>query len=199
MRGENQIIMGDMRPDPRKTNPDAAAPRAAAPEDDAATVSRSQRRREALDVLKLAQALAELSDAQLAGVPLSDDLLDEVRRTRAVRQQIARKRQSQFLAKQMRKLDDDELAAIRAALEHDRDLARRETASLHQVEGWRERLIDGGDDALTELLTQHAHADRQRLRQLARQARVERDGGKPLHAYRELFRLLRELLQPAAD
>ena len=191
--------MGDMRPDSRKTNPDEAAPEAGAPEGDAATASRSQRRREALDVLKLAQALAELSDAQLAGVPLSDDLLDEVRRTRAVRQQIARKRQSQFLAKQMRKLDDDELAAIRAALEHDRDVARRETASLHQVESWRERLIDGGDDALGELLTQHAHADRQRLRQLARQARAERDGGKPPHAYRELFRILRELLHQAAE
>ena len=185
--------MWDMRPDSRNPNPDDQATH-----DSGEPVSRSQRRRDALDVLKLAQALAELSDAQLAGVPLSEDLLDEVRRARGVRQQIARKRQAQFLAKQMRKLDDDELGAIRAALEHDRDLARRETASLHQVESWRDRLIDGGDDALGELLTQHAEADRQRLRQLARQARAERDGNKPLHAYRELFRLLRELLQPSA-
>jgi len=57
--------------------------------------SRSQLRREALDVLKLAQTLAALSDAQLARVPLSDDLRAEVQRTRAVTQQIARKRQSQ--------------------------------------------------------------------------------------------------------
>lgn len=180
-----------MRPRPDKPNADAgdAAP---APEAD---VSRSQRRREALDVLRLAQALAELSDAQLAGMPLDDELRDEVRRTHAVRQHIARKRQSQYLAKQMRKLDSEELEAIRAALEHDRGLARRETANLHQVEGWRERLIDKGDVALSELLAQHPHADRQHLRQVARHARVERDNGQPLHAYRELFRLLRELLQ----
>ncbi len=50
-------------------------------------------RREALDVLKLAQALVLLSDAQLSHVPLDDDLLAEVRRARAVTQQIARKRQ----------------------------------------------------------------------------------------------------------
>jgi len=158
-------------------------------------VSRSQRRREALDVLKLAQTLSAMSDAQLKTVPLSEDLLEEVRRTRAVTQQIARKRQNQYLAKQMRKLDDTEIEAIRAALEHDRDRARRDTAELHQVEKWRDRLIGEGDDALGELLAAHPQADRQHLRQLARQARVEREKDKPLHAYRELFRVLRELLE----
>lgn len=156
--------------------------------------SRSEQRREALDVLKLAATLAELSDAQLAQVPLSDDLRAEVVRTRAVTQQIARKRQTQFLAKQMRKLDDAELDAIRAALEHDKDRARRDTAVLHRLEQWRDRLIDEGDDALNALLAEFPDADRQHLRQLARQARVERDANKPLHAYRELFRVLRELL-----
>jgi len=156
--------------------------------------SRSQRRREALDVLKLAQTLAELSDAQLTHLPLDDDLRAEVVRTRAVTQQIARKRQSQYLAKQMRKLDDAALDAIRAALEHDRGHARRETAALHRVEQWRERLIGEGDTALTELLQEFPSADRQHLRQLARNARLEREQNKPLHAFHELFRTLRELL-----
>lgn len=161
--------------------------------DSAAEVSRSQRRREALDVLHLAHALAALSDAQLKSMPLTDDLRDEVRRARDVKQQIAHKRQTQFLAKQMRKLDDTEIDAIRAALDRDRDLARRETAVLHQLEAWRDRLIEHGDEALGELLANFPNADRQQLRQLARQARVERDQNKPLHAYRELFRLLREI------
>ena len=156
-------------------------------------VSRSQLRRDALDVLKLAATLAELSDAQLAQIPLSDELRGEVARTRAVTQQIARKRQTQFLAKQMRKLDDAELDAIRATLEHDKDRARRETAVLHRLEQWRDRLIDGGDEALNALLAEFPDADRQHLRQLARQARVEREQNKPLHAYRELFRVVREL------
>src|SRR5581483_2982654 len=87
--------------------------------------SRSQRRREALDVLKLAQALAAMSDAELAPLPLDDELRAEVRRTRAVTQPIARKRQTQYLAKQLRKLDDDARQAIRAALDHDRALRHR--------------------------------------------------------------------------
>lgn len=155
--------------------------------------SRSQLRREALDVLKLAQRLAELSEAQLALVPLDDGLREEVRRTRAVKQQIARKRAEQFLAKQLRKLDEGELEPIRAALENDREHARREAADLHRVENWRERLITDGDTALDELMQQFPSADRQRLRQLARKARAEREQNKPLHAFHELFRTLREL------
>ena len=155
--------------------------------------SRSQLRREALDVLKLAQALAALSDAQLARIPLDDDLRAEVARTRAVKQQIARKRAEQFLAKQLRKLGDADLVPLRAALEHDREHARREAAALHRVETWRERLITDGDAALDELMQQFPAADRQQLRQLARKARAERDAQKPLHAFHELFRALREL------
>jgi ribosome-associated protein len=155
-------------------------------------VSRSQKRREALDVLKLAHALVELSAAQLARVPLSDELREEVARARAITQQIARKRQTQFLAKHLRRRED-ELEPIRAILEHGRDHAHRETANLHRIEQWRDRLVAEGDDALTELVQAFPQSDRQQLRQLARQARAERDANKPPHAQRELFRMLREM------
>jgi ribosome-associated protein len=166
------------------------------PQDDEATdaPSRSQLRREALDVLRLAHALVELTDTQLGHVPLGEDLLNEVRRARAVTQQIARKRQTQFLAKQLRKLDDADQDAIRAALENDRNSVRREAAALHHIEQWRERLIDGGDEALNEFIAQHLEADRQHLRTLARQARIERERNKPPHAGRELFRELRAMM-----
>lgn len=183
-----------MRSRPGKSSPEESPDPELADGAEGERASRSALRRQALDVLKLAHALAGLSDAQLATVPLSEDILDEVRRTRTVHQQIARKRQTQFLAKQLRKLDDEELARIRATLEHDRAHAQRETASLHQVEHWRDRLIAEGDSALEELVQHHPQADRQHLRQLARQARTERERNKPPQAARELFRLLREML-----
>jgi ribosome-associated protein len=155
--------------------------------------SRSRQRRDALEVFALAETLAALSDAQLARVSLDEDLLAEVQRTRAVTSHIARKRATQFLARQLRKLDDETIAPIRAALAHDRTKAHHEAAMLHRLETWRDRLIADGDAALDELLALHPAADRQHLRQLARNARAERDRQKPLHAYRELFRALREL------
>jgi len=161
--------------------------------------SRSQQRRDALDVLKLAETLANLSEAQLARVPLDDELREEVRRTRAVTSHIARKRQNQFLAKQMRNLDEDALAAIRAALAEDRDSAHRVAAALHHLERWRERLLEEGDEALGEFIAEFPQADRQQLRQLVRNTLAERAKNKPPHAYRELFRALRDVASTPAD
>lgn len=58
------------------------------------------------------------------------------------------------------------------------------------LEGQRARLLDGGDEALEELLSAHPQLDRQQLRQLLRQAR--KDGGRG-KAYKKLFAILREV------
>jgi hypothetical protein len=110
----------------------------------------------------------------------------------------ARKRQHAFLAKQMRRQDDAVLDAIRDALAKDGDAGKRETAALHRAEAVRDGLMgDDGDVAMTELLAAHPDADRQKLRQLVRNAHEERKRNKPPRAYRELFRELRELLATA--
>lgn len=157
--------------------------------------SRSQLRREALGVFELAERLVEQSEAQLARVPLDDALRTLVQESQRITQQIARKRQVQYLAKILRREDDETLETIRHALEHAKSDSRRDTAALHRIEAWRDRLIDEGDAALAELLTAHPTADRQHLRQLARNAKDERLHHKPLHAYRDLFRALRELIE----
>lgn len=156
--------------------------------------SRSQQRRDALEVLALGEKLVALSDAQLARLPVPDSLLPHIRECRRITAQIAHKRQLQYLAKQMRREDEEVLHAIRDALEEKGEAARREVAAMHRVEAWRERLIEEGDTALAELLQEYPHADRQNLRQLARNAHDERRGNKPPRAFRELYRQLRELM-----
>lgn len=157
--------------------------------------SRSELRREALGVLELAHRLMEQPPARLAQLPLGEDLLKLVLASQRISAQIARKRQTQFLAKNLRRETDESLEAIRAALEHDKADSRRENASLHRIEAMRDRLIAEGDDALSELLAGYPQADRQHLRQLARNAHQEKLQNKPPHAFRELFRELRELMQ----
>ncbi|TYT27361.1 DUF615 domain-containing protein [Luteimonas viscosa] len=156
--------------------------------------SRSQQRREALDVLALATQLAELEPGRLAKLPLPEHLRPHIAETRRITSHIARKRQLAFLAKQMRREDDEVLDAIRDALDAGGEAAKQETALLHRAERWRERLLDEGDAALAELLEEFPQADRQQLRQLARNALDERARDKPPRAFRELFRLLRETL-----
>ena len=157
--------------------------------------SRSQNRRDALDVLELAETLTGLSAAQLARLPIPDELMPHIRDTQRITSYGARKRQIAFLAKQMRRQDDAALDAIRDAMSKDGEAARRETAALHRVEALRDALLGfEGDAAMTALLAEHPHADRQHLRQLVRNAHEERKRNKPPHAFRELFRELKDLL-----
>ena len=163
--------------------------------------SRSANRRAALDVLELGEQLVALSAAQLARLPIPDEVMPHIRETQRITSYGARKRQLAFLAKQMRRQDDAVLDAIRDAMSKDGDAARRETAAMHRVEALRDALLgDDGDAAMTALLDEHPHADRQKLRQLVRNTHEERKRNKPPHAFRELFRELRELMaQDAAS
>ena len=158
------------------------------------TVSRSQQRRDALAVFDLADQLASLSNSQLNALPLTDELREAVEDTRRIKSHVARKRQTQFLAKLLRR-DEDSVEALRRALEHDKADARRETAALHRLEQWRERLIDEGDGALGELIDLCPGADRQRLRSLVRQARTEKLQNRPPRAFREIFQELKPLFE----
>ena len=160
--------------------------------------SRSQQRREALEVLELAEKLASLTPTQLAKLPIPDDLLPHLEQTRKITAHIARKRQLAYLAKQMRREDDETLEAIRDALDEDGKAARREVAHMHRIEDWRERLLAEGDAALAQLLDEYPAADRQHLRQLVRNAHEEKLRNKPPRAFRELFQELRRLLAGGA-
>ena len=161
--------------------------------------SRGEMRREALGVLELAHRLVEQPAARLLQLPMSEDLLAIAIEAQRITAQIARKRQVGFLAKKLRREDDETLDAIRAAMEHDKADSRRENAALHRIEAVRDQLIAEGDDALAQLIVEYPHADRQHLRQLARNAREEKLRNKPPHAFRELFRELRQLMQPGSS
>ncbi|MGH8032864.1 MAG: ribosome biogenesis factor YjgA [Luteimonas sp.] len=156
--------------------------------------SRSEQRRAALDVLALAQQLSLLDPGHLAKLPIPDGLRAHITDTQRITSHIARKRQLAFLAKQMRRENDDTLDAIRDALEVSGRASKQDTAMLHRAEAWRDRLIAEGDAALAELLLERPGADRQRLRQLMRNVGEEATRNKPPKSARELFRELRGLL-----
>lgn len=154
--------------------------------------TRTQQRRDALAVLALATQLVELPPSKLARANLPEDVLREVENTRRITAHIARKRQLGFLAKVMRRHEDDAFDGVRTLLGENREQLRKETAAMHRLEALRERLL-GDDNALQEFIDQYPDIDRQHLRSLIRQARLERDGNKPPRAYREIFQLLKEV------
>ncbi|WNH52922.1 ribosome biogenesis factor YjgA [Stenotrophomonas oahuensis] len=160
--------------------------------------SRKQKRRDALDVLALGEKLVSLTPAQLARVPVPEDLLPHIAECKRITAHIAHKRQLAFLAKHMRREEESTLDAIRDALDANSETSRREVAMLHRVEDWRERLLSNGDTALAALLDEYPQADRQQLRTLVRNAQAEKAKNKPPRAFREIYQVLRVLMLPAA-
>jgi len=157
---------------------------------DADIPSKSQRRREALEVRSLAARLIGLRPALLAQVPLDERVSEAISEAHRIRSNVARKRQLQFVAKLLRNTD---LEPIAQALQDFERAARQTSARQHRAEAWRDCLLAGGDPALGELLHQRHDSDAQLIRQLIRKARQEADRGRPPAAARALFRALREM------
>ena len=140
----------------------------------------------------LGVALAELSESQLREMRLGEDLLEAVLEAKRIRSHEAKRRQMQYIGRLMREVDP---APIRSRLAELEGSSAQATARHRRLETWRERLLDD-DEALTAFAAEHPGADLQALRTLIRNARKEQKESKPPRAYRELFRVLKEIESP---
>jgi len=160
------------------------------PADEFELVSKSQRKRDALELKSLAATLIGLDTASLARVPMDDSIREAIEDARKIRSNVARKRQLQFAAKLLRRIDPTEIIETIESF----DLAARQlTARQHRCEAWRDFLLESGDEALEKLLDQEHAVDIQAIRQLIRNAQREARNNKPPASSRSLFRLLRDL------
>ncbi len=142
------------------------------------------------DLQDIGEQLVELSKDRLKEIDLPERLYDAVREMKRINTFGAQKRQMQFIGRLMREVD---AAPIIAKLEVWSGKSHQHIAWLHQIERWRDRLLED-ESALTELLTDHPTADAQRLRALIRNALKEKELETPLKSYREIFQVLREIL-----
>ena len=137
----------------------------------------------------LGAALAQLPDSQLKKMRLGERLLQAILEAKAIKSHEAKRRQMQYIGRLMREVD---AAPIRAQLAEVEGHSAQANARHRRLEAWRERLV-GDDGALTAFAAEHPGADLQLLRTLIRNARKESAEGKPPRAYRELFRVLKEI------
>jgi ribosome-associated protein len=155
--------------------------------------SKSSVKRELHALQALAERMTTLPRAELERLDLGESTwaaLDETARIKDLR---ALRRHYKRIANCLARENTEPLQQLLAARE---ERARLAAAEHHALERWRARLIEEGDDALTEFLDAYPTADRQQLRQLVRAARADTDLGKP-DAPRKLFRLLRTIVEGA--
>ena len=176
--------------------PDTPAPDPAPEDDDDfSRPSKSALKRQAHALQALGQELAELPAKRLAEVAMPDALRAAIADYLRTKSHEGRRRQLQFVGKQMRFADP---APLREAVDAYKLGSAKDTLALHEAEAWRDRLL-ADDAALNGWVAAYPHSDLQRLRSLVRAAR--KDGLAPLgqrngRAYRELFQFIKPWLNP---
>ncbi|MGC3964209.1 MAG: ribosome biogenesis factor YjgA [Rhodocyclaceae bacterium] len=156
--------------------------------------SKSQRKRDMSALQDLGAELVELPLDRLKKMDMPESLRDAILEMHRLTKHEARRRQLQYIGKIMRGVDPEPL---RAVLDEIKGVSAAATAHLHRLERWRELLLEN-EDTVTEIGNAYPSADLQRLRQLRRNALKEREQNKPPRAFREIFKVLRELDAPAA-
>jgi ribosome-associated protein len=152
--------------------------------------SKSDLKRGMLALQKLGETIVKLSKGDLKTIPMEHILADAVNTARRIKSREGLRRQMQYIGKLMRTTD---IQPIEQAL-HTLENGRKELAEkFHQVENWRDQLIELGPNSIEQVVEIFPQAERQHLRQLIMQAIKEKKASKPPAASRKLFRYLREL------
>jgi ribosome-associated protein len=149
-------------------------------------------KKEIATLFTLGEEMAALSLTHIKSLELPENINKAVIEVSRMPHTGARKRLLKYIAGQLHKIETEPFIEKVARIKNTSAHAVRE---LHIAEHWRDRLIAGGNDALTEFLYEYDHADRQQLRQLMRNAQKEAELAKPPKSSRLLFRYLKELLQ----
>lgn len=157
--------------------------------------SRSALKREADRLQKLGESLLDLPESTLSEIELPDNLAEAIHLAKNINSRAGFKRQRQYIGKLMRNIDPEPIEQFIEQLQQNRGEAN---AHHHQLEAWRDQLIDGAPNILTELVKQHPQLNVQQLRQLVRNAQKEKKESKPPKYYRDLFKYLRENTSPTS-
>jgi ribosome-associated protein len=166
--------------------------------------SRTDLKRESLELQKLGEDLLTLRADLMKRLDLTEKLKDAIAEAKRITNFEGKRRQMQFIGKQMRLIDPAVLETVRAALSEQNNGSAQENLVLHLAETWRDRLV-ANDEAFSEWIIKCPDTDAQQLRALIRQARKDAKPEKPGEAvrhgraYRDIFQITREQLSAANE
>ncbi|MBT9516151.1 MAG: DUF615 domain-containing protein [Methyloversatilis discipulorum] len=151
--------------------------------------SKSQRKRDAHVLQDIGTQLVALSAEQLKRIDMPENLRIAITEAQRTRSHEGLRRQMQYVGKVMRGIDT---APLTEALDAIHGRSARAVAREQMLERMRERLI-ADELVLGDIAAQWPGADLTHLRTLRRNVLRERELNKPPRAFREIFRVLRQL------
>ncbi|MBT1065992.1 ribosome-associated protein [Bowmanella sp. Y26] len=153
--------------------------------------SKTQLKNEMQDLQQLGLKLVGLGPAALAKVPLDQELSDAINLAKRIdKKKEGYRRQLQFIGKLMRTRD---VEPIQQALDLLENKHQQATAQFHKLERLRDDIVANGDSAINHAMELYPTLERQKLRQLSRQAQKEAQQNKPPKSSREIFQYLRQI------
>lgn len=163
--------------------------------DENALPSKTQLKQEAERLKKIGLELVDLTKGERDKIPLDEELLTAVELcTRINRKKDGFRRQLQLIGKKLRGREIEPIEVALANLKSSNSAANRH---FHSLEKMRDDIINNGMDGINKAVTEHPQLERQKLRQLHRNAQKQAVENKPPIAAREIFIYLRtEIPQP---
>ncbi len=152
--------------------------------------SKTEIKREMHQLQDFAQRLIEMSKHQRSRLPLSDDLNDAmVLADKITNKHEALRRHIRHTAKILLETD---LEPIHQAIEVMANKHQQETAKFIRLESLRDDLITQGNNAVEALIAEFPNIERQKIKQLIRNAAKEKKAEKLGKHYKNLFNYLKE-------
>ena len=161
-----------------------------APEQDEELKSKSEIKREMIQLQDFAEKLIKLSKHQRSKLPLTETLADALLLAdKIMNKHEALRRHIRYMAKVLSEMD---LTPIHQALDVMANKHQQESIKHTKLETIRDNLLTQNNDAIEQLLQLHNSMERQQLRQLVRQAKKELNAEKPAKHYQTLFHYLKK-------
>jgi ribosome-associated protein len=155
--------------------------------------SKTQLKLEAEVLKKLGAELVDLSNGQLAEIPMTEELREAIQLANRInKKKDGYRRQLQLIGKILRRSD---IEHIEDGLHKLRAHHLRTNTHFHELEELRDEIVTQGDAAIQTLLNKYPDLDRQKLRQLQRQAVKQKETEKPPKAAREIFQYLKQNIE----
>ncbi|AXV66439.1 MULTISPECIES: ribosome biogenesis factor YjgA [Pseudoalteromonas] len=156
-------------------------------------VSKSELKREAMQYHDLGAEIAGMAKKQRDRLPLNDELKEAlVVADKVSDKSDAYRRNLNYIAKVLRTTENvDEIQAMIDIMLNKNNQA---DVLMNKIEKLRDDLIKQGDDLINPTIEQYPSLERQKMRQLVRNATKEVKAEKPAKSYKELFQYLKDAI-----
>lgn len=154
--------------------------------------NKTRLKKELAAIHDLAVQLIDLPEKEKLKLGLNDKISAALQEARGMKASGAKNRLMKHITNLLAKED---LTSVLSYLDEKNNRLRQDNRKFHQLEQWRNRMIEEGDGALQSFVDEYPATDRQQVRQLLRAAQREHDTGKPPGAGKKLFRVLRDFAE----